>query len=1015
MRHSLSGRHLRHTILCALLALCAFGAKAFSQVSTANVTGTITDPSGALIPGAQMVLKSTATGIEHASVSNSDGTYSFDFMPIGGYSLEATAAGFQGQLKTNITLNTADTARVDFQLALSSNSTIVQVSTETVTLDTTSPQQVFDLSATAITQLPVSRQDWTSVLQLGAGVTTNGNGPSPAGASLSINGLPPAGFNLTVDGTNATSDPETPAFGFYQGPNIINTINNDAIEEVSIVKGIAPATVGGTMSGNVNIVTKSGTNRYHGSLYEINETSVLDARNQFLTSKPRLTFNEFGGSIGGPIVSKKLFGFGSYEGARVSAFQAVSATVPTPYLKSIAPLYANVLNAYPAIAQPAGDPTAISTQYFGVGALKQSDGNGAVRIDYNLNENNLIYVRYIRARPFKINPDAISVNARTTTGHADAINAGFTHSEHNWTSLTRFGSNRIRLQRLDGGFASDLEELVVGGIDSEGSEQFVKSGHFYSFEQEFAKTLGKHSLTSGFILQWQDAGRTDFNTATLKYGSTTDFVNNLPNQVVITFDLNPFNLRSYQYGGFLQDDYKITPDLTLNLGLRYDYFTIPKENSGRVFNRGVDPANPQLGPGFGPYLSADSMYNADYNNYQPRVGFTLSPGRSKDTVIRAGAGVFVSPHPIFGGPIEEVQDSASTPFRVTLTGAQATNSGLQYPLPRSGYQDDLTSLQDRGIISTQVVNTAINSNFPNPYSLQWMLGVEQTLPFSHRIEIDYVGNRASKLNMTETKNLPDRTSGVLPVPNFPQFRYYYAGDASNYNGLQVQLIKSPWHGLNYGFSYAWSRNMSFADANLLLQTNPQDNDNIKADYGRTPFDVRQRFHANFLWIPEITDLTGMHSRPSKLLMDGWQVAGIVSAESGAPVVIRNGNSSYPSDRPDVVNGISPYLQGSRSTRLYLNAAAFTAVPISPLSLAQVRGGDLHRNEISNPGSVTLDATLGKTFDITESVKFQLKASAFNALNHTNYSGLQGNVSSSQFGELTSATPRTMQLTGRFTF
>lgn len=1012
---SLSNK-LPNAAVCSVVAL-SIGTGACAQVSTAGVTGTVTDPSGALIPGAQVTLKNNATGIERKSATNSNGTYSFDFLPIGSYSLEIAAPGFQGQRKNGITLNTADNDRLDVQLTLANNSTVVQVTSDSdsVTLDTTSPQQNFNLSSTAITELPVSRQDWTSVLQLGAGVTTNGNGGAPAGASLSINGLPPAGFNLTVDGTNATSDPETPAFGFYQGPNIINTINNDAIAEVSIVKGIAPATVGGTMSGDVNIVTKSGTNRFHGSLYEINETSALDARNQFLTSKPRLTFNEFGGSIGGPILRRKVFGFGSYEGARVSAFQAVSTTAPTPYLKSIAPQYANVLNAYPTISQPVGSPTAISAQYYGVGALKQSDGNGAVRIDYDLNENNLIYVRYIRGRPFKINPDAISINARTTTGHADAINAGYTHSAHNWTSLTRFGSNRIRLQRLDGGFGSDLEELVVGGIDSEGSEQFVKSGHFYSFEQEFAKTLGNHAFTTGFIMQWQNAGRTDYNTATLKYGSTSDFVNNVPNQVVITFDLSPFNLRSYQYGGFLQDDYKVTPNLTANLGIRYDYFTIPKEDSGRVFNRGVDPSTPQLGPGFGSYRPADSMYNADYNNVQPRVGFTYSPSNMKNTVIRSGVGLFVSPHPIFGGPIDEVQDSASTPFRITLTGAQASNSGLKYPLPRSGYKADLASLQNGGIISTQVVNTAIDGNFPNPYSIQYMLGIEQTLPASHRVEIDYIGNRASKLNMTETRNLPDRQTGTLPNSSFPQFRYYYGGDASNYNGLQLQLIKSAWHGLSYGASYAWSRNMSFADANLLLQTNPQDNNNIKADYGRTPFDVRNRFHANFLWTPDLSALLGMHSRPGKLALDGWQVSGIVSAESGAPIVIRNGSSSYPSDRPDLAPGVNVYLPNARATRLYLNAAAFAAVPISALSGAQLRGGNLRRNEISSPGTVTVDATLGKTFNFTESVKFQLKASAFNSLNHTNYGGLQGNLASSQFGQLTTATPRTIQLSGRLTF
>ncbi len=1006
---------LIRTIVLLLLGLLVPGSLAYSQVSTANVTGNITDSVGALLPGAQLTLTNTSTGVQRKTVSNATGSYSFDFVPIGNYSIDVTAAGFQGQRKTDILLKTADVLRVDFQLAVSSNTTVVEVSADAVTMDTNTPQQALELSSTQLTELPVSRQDWTSILQLGTGITISTGGGAPAGASLSINGLPPAGFNLTVDGTNATSDPEMPAFGFYQGPNIINTINNDAIAEVSVIKGIAPATVGGTMSGSVNIVTKSGSNQFHGSLYEINETSALDARNQFLRSKPRLTFNEFGGSIGGPILRKRLFGFGSYEGARLSAFKAVSATVPTPYLLSIAPQYINVLKAYPTVAQPAGDPTAISVQYNGVGALKQTDGNGAARIDYDPNENNLFYVRYVRGRPFKINPDAIAVNSRTTSGHTDSFNAGYTHSTTKWTSMSRFGSNRIRLKRLDGGFSSDLEELVVGGIDSEGSEQFLKSGQFDSLEQQFAKTLGKHSLTTGFILQWQDAGRTDYNTATLKYGSTSDFVNNVPNQIVITFDLSPFNLRSFQYGGFLQDDYKLKPNLVLNLGLRYDYFTIPKEDNGRIFNRGIDPANAQLGPGFGAYLPADSMYNGDFNNIQPRVGFTYTPGNLKNTVVRSGVGVFVSPHPIFGGPIDEVQDSATTPFRITLTGSQAANSGLNYPLPRSAYKDDLASLQSSGIISTQVVNTSIDSNFPNPYSIQWMLGIEQALPFSQRIEIDYLGNRGLKENMTETKNLPDRTTGILPKPTFPQFRYYYAGDASNYHGLQIQLVKSSWHGLSYGASYVWSRSMSFADANLLLQTNPQDNNNIKADYGRTPFDSRNRFNANVLWQPNFTEFVGMHSRPVKLLLDGWQVAGIVNASSGLPVVIRDSNSSYPSDRPDAVGGVSPYLSDWHRTRLYLNSAAFASVPISALSKAQIRGGNLQRNVISSPGLINLDLSVGKTFIFTDTLRFQIKASAFDAANHTNYGGLQGNTSSSAFGQLTSATPRTMQLTGRFTF
>ena len=987
-----------------------------AQVTTATLNGTVTDATGAVIPGAQVLLQNNATGLIRKIATNSVGTYTFDFVPIGTYSVEVSSPGFESQKHNGVVLGAAEQERIDFALTAGNVASTVQVTADdSVALDTTTPAQNVQLDSMVINQLPVAKQDWTSVLQLGAGVSTDNSGSAPAGASLSINGLPPAGFNLTVDGTNATSDPETAAFGFYQGPNIINTINNDAIAEVSVVKGIAPATIGGTMSGNVNIITKSGAKAFHGSLYEINDVSAYDARNPFLTSKPRTTFNEYGGSIGGPIWKDKAFFFGSYEGARVSAFTAVSDTVPTPYFVSQAPSsFAPILSAYPTVAQPASDPTALTTQYYGVGSLRQTDGNGAARIDFNPNQNNLFYVRYIRSRPYKLAPSVIAINSRATTGHTDAFNVAYTHIGGNWVSLSRFGSNRIRLQRLDQGFGSDLEELKVNGVDSEGAEQFVKSGEFFTGEQQFARTYGRHSLTAGGIIQRQNAGRTDYNTATIGYGSFVQFQNNAPNFVQITFDLSPFTLYSYQFGGFLQDDFKVTNHLTLNLGARYDYFTVVKEESGRVFNRGVNPSAPELGAGFGAYRPADSMYNADPNNVQPRFGFAYTPASRSNTVFRGGAGMFVNPHPIFGGPIDEVQDSASEPFRITLTGTQAEDSGLTYPLPRTSYQQALSNLQSSGTISTQVVNTSINGDFPNPYSIQWTLGVEQQLPGQQRMEVDYVGNRGLKENMTIEKNLPDRVTGVLPYPTFPQFRFYYGGDASNYHGLQVQLVKAPWHGLSYGATYVWSRAMSFEEANLLLQNNPQDNNNIKADYGVTPFDIRNRLEVNFLYQSDFSKIFGWSSRGAKLLGDGWQLAGIFKARTGLPFNIVNGNSSYPSDRPDFASS-DFYESVNAANRQWLNPAAFAAVPISPASQAQVRGGTLHRDGVLLPRVVQLDATIGKTFDVSERVKFEVKADAFDALNHPIYNSMVTNYASGSFGELTSATSRTMQLTGRFTF
>ena len=209
--------------------------------------------------------------------------------------------------------------------------------------------------------------------------------------------------------------------------------------------------------------------------------------------------------------------------------------------------------------------------------------------------------------------------------------------------------------------------------------------------------------------------------------------------------------------------------------------------------------------------------------------------------------------------------------------------------------------------------------------------------------------------------------------------------------------------------------LSFADANLLLQTQPQDNDRIRADYGPPSFDMRNRFTANFMWAPPIAKWSNLNGRGAKLLLDGWQISGIIKARSGMPFSVRNGNSSYPSDRPDGLSTVNRYFTDYRTTRKYLNPASFAAVPMSTASKAQIRGGTLGRDAIVGPGSTVVDASIAKTFRFTERLNFQLRADAFNALNHTNYGGPVTNFSSGTFGQLTSATARTIQIAGRLTF
>ncbi len=307
-------------LLCAVLASGAL----LAQVNTATVTGLVSDPSGAAVPDAKIEARNEQTGVVSSTTSNSVGRYGITSLAIGTYDFTVTGSGFQKLTRTGIGLTAGQILDLAFPLQVGTAQQSIDVAGEAPVLSYDSAEQHAVQDDRAVRNMPLAHLDWTGLLVTTNGVSQGGN------SGVTMNGLPPAGFNLTVDGTSASSDPEMPSIGFYQGFNVINTVNSDAVAEVSITKGIAPASVSNSMSGNINIITRSGTNQFHGSLLEFNSLNDYNARNQFLTTNPRSTSNQFGGSLGGPLIKNKLFLFANYEGVRISSFSALNGTVPTP-------------------------------------------------------------------------------------------------------------------------------------------------------------------------------------------------------------------------------------------------------------------------------------------------------------------------------------------------------------------------------------------------------------------------------------------------------------------------------------------------------------------------------------------------------------------------------------------------------------------------------------------------------------------------------------------------------------
>ncbi len=302
-------RILRQLLLCALAAVCMMS-QAYGQLTTATVRGTVTDATGAAIPGATLTLDNVTRGASRTGVSDSSGRFSFDFVPVGNYRLTVSQKGFETGTRSGIDLVSGSVLDLPIQLSVQQQTTSVEVSANVAALDTTEAQQVATLDDAQVHDLPVAHLDWSNLLADTAGtlkppVTLSLNSTLPYGSGETVNGLPSAGYNFMVDGTNAGNNVNFPGYNPYQGVSLINAVNNDAIQELSVAKGTPPAIVGNAMAASLNIITKSGTNAFHGSVHEVNEVSVYDARNQFLNYRPNTVFNDWGGSLGGPVLREQ--------------------------------------------------------------------------------------------------------------------------------------------------------------------------------------------------------------------------------------------------------------------------------------------------------------------------------------------------------------------------------------------------------------------------------------------------------------------------------------------------------------------------------------------------------------------------------------------------------------------------------------------------------------------------------------------------------------------------------------
>jgi len=434
-------RHLAVVLATLLLSSAATNA----QVTTATIYGTVVDAMGARIPGAAVNLTQQETGATSSKITNETGDFQFDFVRPGTYTIAIDLAGFKKYQASGIQLAAGQTVRQTYTLQIGQNTETVLVEASAPLVNTVSAEQQQTFTMETVTDLPLARRNFSGILSIGTGVATAGGGSSEG---VRMNGIGRSGTGFAVDGTDANGNLESRGAQNFNGASYVDTLSLEAISEVSTVKGVLPAEYGGVLGGQVNVITRSGTNNWHGSLFENYQGASLNARDPFLATKPNFTYNQFGGSAGGPIVTNRVFIFGAYEGYRESRFRRIDTNVPTKFLRdqmiAANPSYALSLQFLPLPNQP-HNPTANTGVFSDAAADNRRDDHIDVKNDIRVNSTSNLALTFTRGRPYRNQPGISTFIDPKWTSPLWVKNSRGTISYvtggARWTSESRYGAN----------------------------------------------------------------------------------------------------------------------------------------------------------------------------------------------------------------------------------------------------------------------------------------------------------------------------------------------------------------------------------------------------------------------------------------------------------------------------------------------------------------------------------------------------------------------------------------------
>ncbi len=1039
-------------VIVAFLTVCVFCGTAPAQSSWATIFGSVRDESGAILQAVEIEVREENRGLVRRTISGRYGSFALPLLSPGRYTLTASLVGFKKAIIQEISLRVSEKATVNLVLQVGSVQESINVESETPLMQSGSSAIGQVIDNRKIINLPLNEREYLQLTLLAPGSAP----PAPesrlstqSNSGVNVNGAREAANNFLLDGVDNND--------LFLNRLVVKP-SIDAIEEFKLQASSYDAEYGRNGGAQVNVALKSGSNGTHGTLFEFLRNSQLDAKNFFDLPDRKIPIyqrNQFGGSLGGPIVKSQTFYFLNVEGARTRRAETRTSNVPTVEQKngdfSKAPIVLTdpfTGGPFPGnripreMIHPVGQAMAslfpdpnreVPGQNFvasPVALERMTQFN--VKLDHQWNPANRSFARYSFIDEFDVSPYAqkgpnlprfgirvLDRGQNLALGHTQVISPAVLND-------FRFGYNRLRREvfqenvGIDGLRELGITQLSVGerdlgypsvvlaGYEKLGDDPNIpivrRTGTFH-FSDSLSFQKGKQFIkTGGEIRYYQENGYNDlFARGQLHFqpiftgDALGDLLLGFPLLTISAINDNPQALRTTAYNFFMQDDWKLHPRLTLNLGLRYEFNSSPVDAHDRLITFDVDARRLiRVGQEGVPRSGVDS----DFNNWAPRVGFSLDLTGSGRFLLRSGYGIYYDSGTLienetlyFNPPYFELSlFFTNPPNLLTLSDPFPANQGFA-PLPTP---------------------VTLDRRFRTAYSQQWSFGLQRELRRDFILELNYIGSKGTKLVMKRNLNQPVPGPGDLndrrPIPGFGDILLVSSEASSIYHSFQARAEKRYAQGVSLLAAYTYSKVVDNASAFLESKgddNTPQNSSNIQAERGLSNFDLRHRLALSFIydlpfgperrWTPKGGKFAGA-------LLNDWQISGILTLQSGRPFTPRLGTDNsntgnvggfFAHDRPNVIG--DPHLDRPTPERFF-NTDAFAIPPSFTF-------GNAGRNILIGPGMNSLDVALLKNIRLGMSHSLQFRTEFFNALNHPNFNLPESFIDNpATFGRILSAGP-----------